>query len=158
MRIVLLSVAILSLLSSAARAAAADDDAIKERLAAFEAAWNKDDTTVLADMFDKDGDLINPIGVYAKGPEAVKKLIAEEHVRAFKGTTYTHSEVKIQWVTPEVAVVDVAGKISGIKGPDGAAAQDYVHHVTWVFVKKEGKWMIAAARPYQFGAKLEGKK
>jgi uncharacterized protein (TIGR02246 family) len=151
MRTILFSLAILSLVSSAAHAA--DDAAIKERLAAFEAVWNNFDPAALAAMFDKEGDLINPMGVHAKGPEAIQKLIGEEHGRVFKNTTYSHSDVRIQWATPDVAIADVTGKISGMRTADGAAAPDFEHHVTWVLVKKDGKWLVAAARPYQFGAK-----
>ena len=52
-----------------------------------------------------------------------------------------------------MAIVDATGNISGVRKSDGSAAPDYTHHVTWVFVKKDGKWMAAAARPYQFGTK-----
>ena len=61
-------------------------------------------------------------------------------------------------MTPDVAVVDATANLSGIRGSDGAAAPDYPHHVAWVFVKKDGKWMAAAARPYKFSAKLGEKK
>ena len=30
-------------------------------------------------------------------------------------------------------------------------APDFAHHVTFVFVNKDGKWLVVAARPYQFG-------
>ena len=35
----------------------------------------------------------------------------------------------------------------------GAAAPDFPHHVVWVFVKKDGQWMGAAARAFQFSGK-----
>ena len=76
----------------------------------------------------------------------------------FKATKYESSDVKIQWVTEGVAIADITANISGIKTSDGTAVPDYAHHVIWVFVKKDGKWMTAAARPYQFMKRAEEKK
>ena len=55
-------------------------------------------------------------------------------------------------------LIDVSANIAGIRSSDGAAARDYAHHVVWVFVKQDVKWMAAAARPYRFGDKLGQKK
>ena len=156
------SFALLSLLSPmmTAGVVAADEQPIKDRLQEFQSAWNKDDTTAMAAVWADDGSLINPVGVFAQGRDEIVKVFVQEHASPgpFKATKYATSDVKFQWVTPDVAVVDVSANISGIRGADGAAAPDYTHHVVWVFVKKGGKWMAAAARPYQFGAKLGRKK
>ena len=56
-------------------------------------------------------------------------------------------------MTPDVAFVDVTANITGIRDANGVAAPDYSHHVVWVFVQKDGKWLAAAARPYQFMTK-----
>jgi uncharacterized protein (TIGR02246 family) len=146
------SLALLALLSPMMTAAvrAADEQPIKDRIEEFRSAWNKDDTTAMAAVFTDDGTLINPVGVYAQGPAAIEKVFVQEHTGRFKATRYVTSDIKIQWVTPDVAVADVTANISGVHGPDGAAAPDYPHHVTWVLVKKDGKWMTAAVRPYQF--------
>ena len=160
--LVISSFALLSLLSPmmTARALAADEQPIKDRLQEFQSAWNKDDTTAMAAVWADDGSLINPVGVFAQGRDEIVKLFVKEHTSPgpFKATKYSISDVKFQWVTPDVAVVDVSANISGIRGSDGAAAPDYAHHVVWVFVKKDGKWMAAAARPYRFGDKLGQKK
>ena len=149
MRRILASIALVLLFCSAALAA--DEGPIKDRLAEFQSAWNKDDTTAMAAVWAEDGSLINPVGVYARGRDEIVKVYVQEHAGRFKATKYEISDVKIQWVTPDVAIADVTANISGVHGPDGAAAPDYPHHVTWVFMKKDGKWMAVAARPYQFG-------
>ncbi len=151
MRSLCISLVLLSLLSTAALAA--DDQAIKDRLDQFQAAWNKDDTQAMAAIWAEDGSLINPFGAAAKGRSEIEKIFVDEHTHAFKGTTYTTSDVKVQWLTPDVAVADLTGNISGVHGSDGSAAPDFPHHVVWVFVKKDGQWMGAAARAYQFSGK-----
>jgi len=154
------SFALLALLSPmmTAEARAADEQPIKDRLKEFQSAWDKDDTTAMAAVWAEDGTLINPFGTFAQGRDAITKVFVQEHTGPFKATKYVTSDVKVQWVTPDVAIVDVTANISGVHGPDGAAAPDYPHHVTWVFVKKDGKWMAAAARPYQFTPKLAEKR
>ena len=131
----------------------ADEKAIKDGLDEFQSAWNKDDVAAMTAVCAADATLINPFGVTAQGKDAIIKLIGDEHKGMFKGTKYESKDVKFQWVTPEVAIVDLTANISGMKAADGSSAPDFPHHVTWVFVKKDGKWMAAAARPYQFTAK-----
>jgi uncharacterized protein (TIGR02246 family) len=133
---------------------AADEQTIKDGLNDFQSAWNKDDTSAMAKVFTEDATLINPFGVEAHGRDAMSKVFAQEHSDSgpFKGSKYETREVKIQWITPDVALVDAAANISGVRGKDGAAAPDFLHHVTWIFVKKNGNWMAAAARPYKYSA------
>jgi hypothetical protein len=80
-------------------------------------------------------------------------VFVQEHTGPFKATKYAGSDVKVQWVTPDVAIADLTANISGVHAADGSSAPDYPHHVTWVFVKKDGKWLASAARPYQFTKK-----
>jgi hypothetical protein len=46
--------------------------------------------------------------------------------------------------------VDVAGEITGMKGPDGAPMPPFKHHVTWIARKVDGKWMAEGARAFAF--------
>jgi uncharacterized protein (TIGR02246 family) len=156
MRRIFLTVALLAFLSNSALAA--DDQAIKDRINEFTAAWNKDDAKAMAAVFTEDGSLINPFTVEGHGRDEVEKIFTKEHTQLFKGSTYTASDVKIQWITPDVALADVTGHISGIKAADGSAAPDFPHHVSWLWVKKDGKWMTAAARAFQFSGKPDDAK
>lgn len=151
MRKLLLSIALLTVLSTTVRAA--DDQAIKDRINEFTAAWNKDDAKAMAAVFTEDGSLINPFAAECHGRDEIEKLFTKEHSQMFKGSTYTASDVKIQWITDDVALADVTGNITGIKGEDGSAAPAFEHHVSWLWVKKDGKWMTAAARAFQFSGK-----
>jgi uncharacterized protein (TIGR02246 family) len=132
---------------------AADDQAIKDRIQSFQDAWNKHDVKAMAGVFTDDGTLVNPFAVTAHGRDEISKVFTDEHEHAFKATTYTSSDIAIQSITSDVAVVDSTGNITGIQAPDGSATADFPHHVTWVFVKQDGKWMVAAARAFQFSGK-----
>jgi uncharacterized protein (TIGR02246 family) len=142
---------VLSLLSTTLLGA--DDQSIKDRLKGFEAAWNKHDSKAMAAIWADDEDVMNPFGVSARGRGDVDKMFANEHAGVFKASTYTISEVTVRSIAADVAVAGVTATISGVQGPDGAAAPDFPHHVTLVFVKKDGNWMVASARAFQFRGK-----
>jgi uncharacterized protein (TIGR02246 family) len=148
MRLGLTCLAFLTVFSTAVMAA--DEKGIRDRLDAFTEGWNKHDPTAMAAVMTEDGTLINPAGMTAKGREEVAKLVGHEHETMFKGSTYTIKDVVMHEVTDDVIIADVTATITGVKKPDGSDAPDFNHHVTWVFVKKPGHWLAAAARPYQY--------
>jgi len=153
MRPLILSLALLPLFALPARAATADEQAITEKIDAFQAAWNKDDAKAMAACWTEDGTLINPFGRIANGQGAVQMLFEDEHTHVFKGSTYQRGELKVQMVSADVAVADMDSNITNIHGPDGNASPDFKHHVALVMVKKDGAWQIAACRPYQLSQK-----
>jgi uncharacterized protein (TIGR02246 family) len=112
----------------AARAGqAAEDAAIHQRSDEWNATWNKHDAKAMAEFFVADGDRIKPFGRQA----------------------HRQAEIdSIRYIGKTVAIVDVSGEITGMKGPDGAAAPPFKHHVTWIAQKKAGKWMAQAARAF----------
>ena len=121
---------------------------IRQRHDEWAAAWNKHDPKLMATLFVADGDLINPFGRHARGTAAIEKLFAEEHTGPMAGTTYAGTIEDIRYLGDTVAIVDGAGEISGMKGPDGAAAPPFKPHVTWIAEKQAGKWMAAGARAF----------
>jgi uncharacterized protein (TIGR02246 family) len=133
-----------------ARADQKDEDAaIHKRHDEWMAAWNKHDPKLMASFWVESGDLIDPFGKRAQGPQAIEKLFEGEHTGngVMVGTTYAGTIENIRYIGRNVAIVDVAAEVSGLKGADGAAMPLLKHHVTWVAEKKGGKWMAVAARP-----------
>ena len=125
-----------------------EDDAIHKRHDEWCAAWNKHDPKLMAAFFVADGDLINPFGHRAHGTAAIEKLFADEHAGPMAGTTYAGTIENIRYIGKNVAIVDVAGEITGMKGSDGAATPPFKHNVTWIAQKKGGKWMAEGARAF----------
>jgi len=142
-----------SILALAARAAGPQDDAaIRQRSAEWDAAWNKHDAKLMTSFFLADGDLINPFGRHAHGTAEIEKLFTEEQSGPMAGTTYKGMIENIRYIGDNVAIVDVAGEITGMKSPDGAAAPPFKHHVTWIAQKVGGKWVAFGARAFAFTA------
>ena len=125
-----------------------EDAAIRKCHDEFVAAWNKHDTKLMAAFFAADGDLINPFGRHAKGTEAIEKLFAEEHAGPMAKSKYAGTIESIRYIGKDVAIVDVAGEITGMKGADNADAPPFKHHVTWIATKNSGKWLAVGARAF----------
>jgi len=127
-----------------------EDAAIHKRHDEWSAAWNKHDPKLMAAFFFPDGDLINPFGKHCNGTAEIEKLFADEQSGPMAGTTYSGTIEHIRYLDKHIAIVDVAGEITGMKGPDGSAAPPFKHHVTWIAEKKDGKWMADGARAFAY--------
>lgn len=127
---------------------AKDDAAIQARHQEFCAAWNQHDAQRMAAVFAKDGSLINPFGMTADSRAEIEKLFAGEQSRVMAGTTYSGTIESIRYVDDDMAIMDVAGEITGIKSADGSAAPAFKHHVTWVLEKQHGNWLAVAVRAF----------
>jgi uncharacterized protein (TIGR02246 family) len=125
-----------------------DDAAIQKRHDEWCAAWNQHDSKLLASFFLNDGDAMSPVGRYAKGTAEIEKLFTDEHTGIMAGTTYAGTIERIRYIGENVAIVDVAGEITGMKGRGRAPTPPFKHHVTWIAEKKDGKWMAAGARAF----------
>jgi uncharacterized protein (TIGR02246 family) len=126
-----------------------EEAAIRKRHDEWVASWNKHDPKLMASFWAEDGDLIDPFGASAKGPQAIEKFFEGQHTGTgvMVGTTYAGTITDIRLIGKNAAVVDVDAAVSGMKGADGAAMPPLKHHITWVAEKKSGKWMAVAARP-----------
>jgi uncharacterized protein (TIGR02246 family) len=131
-------------------AAAQDDEAAIRRLSSdFFAAWTRHDVKAMAAVFADDADLINPFGRVAKGRAEIEKLFTEEHAGPFKGTSY-EATVSLRMVAPGVALGDWESTVTGMHDASSQALPPFKHHVAAVYVKKGGRWLTVAARPYAF--------
>jgi uncharacterized protein (TIGR02246 family) len=145
----LLLLSILLTMITTARADQKEEDAaIQRRHDEWCAAWGKHDPKLMAAFFTADGDLINPFGRHARGTAEIEKLFGDEHAGPMAGTVYKGTIENIRYLRKNVAIIDVAAEISGMKGPNGAPAAPFKHHVTWIAEKKAGQWMADGARAY----------
>src|SRR5262245_57333478 len=119
-KLLLLPVLVGLLASPTARADEKEDAAIRKRHDEWVAAWNKHDAKLMASFWVSDGDLINPFGRHAKGTAEIEKVFTDEHGGMLAGTTYSGQIESIRYIGKNVAIVDVAGEIAGMKGSDGS--------------------------------------
>jgi uncharacterized protein (TIGR02246 family) len=129
---------------------ATDQSDIEAKFNDFATSWNKHDAHAMAMFWAKDGDVINPAGVYAKGQDEIEKLLTTEHGGMMKGTTMKVGKIQIHEAGANFAFVDADMTIEGMMGPGGKAMKGMKHHGTMLFEKKDGQWAVMAARPYVF--------
>ena len=125
-----------------------EDAVIQRRHDEWTAAWNKHDPKQMAAFFVPDADLVNPFGRRPRGTAEIEKLFTDEHKGVMAGTTYAGTIESIRYLGDRYAIVDVAGEIKGMKGPDGKAGPPFKHHVTWIAEKKGGQWFALGARAF----------
>ncbi|MGZ4963429.1 MAG: SgcJ/EcaC family oxidoreductase [Limisphaerales bacterium] len=147
-KLLLLLSVLLAVLPGARADQKSEDAAIRQRHDEWSAAWNKHDPKLMASFFLPDGDLINPFGKHARGRGAIEQLFTQEQSGPMAGTTYSGTIESIRYMSKNIAIIDVAGEIAGMKSPDGSAAPPFKHHVTWIAEKKGAKWMAFGARAF----------
>jgi uncharacterized protein (TIGR02246 family) len=121
-----------------------DEAAIRQVMAAMEDAWNRHDMSAWSAAFTEDADFVNVAGKYRKGRAEIDKLNAEQHRTTLKDTTQRYSDVRIRFLTLEIAVVHRSWRMSGYTDPAGASRPAHEGVAINVMVKDRGRWMIAA--------------
>jgi uncharacterized protein (TIGR02246 family) len=111
--------------------------------ARYDEAWNRaDPDTLVADLAD-DAVVVNPRGEAATGRNAFRSIIAEMFSGPFAGSRHESTIHRIQFIAENVAVVDGEARVTR-----ATPRTDVVHAFTDVFVRRGGKWEIAAVRAY----------
>lgn len=129
---------------------AKDEAAIRELAAAFEKTHNQHDAKAFAALFASDGDFTNVKGMSARG----RKEIEEFHRPMFEGDTSKGNpsfknavlkidEVRIRFVRPDVASVDILWTQTGSVAPDGKDRGIRKGLASWVVTREDGAWQVA---------------
>lgn len=115
------------------------------------AAWARNDAAGVADVFTEDGILILPGDVYKKGRDEVRSFMAAAYAGPFKGTGVTGRPVDLRFVSDDVALIRTHGGI--LAAGETEIAPELAVRSTWVTVRKNGQWYLAA---YQNSPRGEG--
>lgn len=104
-------------------------------------AWAKHDADAFADLFIEDGSMILP-GVYQKGRADIRAFMSQAFAGPYKDTQVTGEPLEVTFLSDESAVMITQGGVipAGEKElPDEAAIR-----ASWVCVKRDGTWSLAA--------------
>jgi uncharacterized protein (TIGR02246 family) len=153
-RLVLLALLMTVLCISAAPPAEAadkekDEAAIRQLAARVEMAHNAHDAKAFAAVFVPDGDFTSVRGKTARG----RKAIEEFHRPMFEGDTSKGSpsfkeavlrvdEVRVRFLRPDVASVDILWTQTGSKAPDGKDRGIRQGLMSWVVTREDGTWQV----------------
>ena len=145
-----LVLAIIFVASSAAKRAMPqaklDESAIRSIVQDEVAAWNAGDAVAYSRHFSADGIFVNVRGEYRTGVQAFTKQHEFLFNGPFHGSTLHQDIVSVQFVRPDVAVVEVLTAVSGIKKLSPGTNTDEKGRLRTrllqVLVKNGGEWKI----------------
>jgi uncharacterized protein (TIGR02246 family) len=124
----------------------ADEKAIRDIEAQWEAAWNRHDVAAMAANYAPDSDAINLAGEWFKGRAAFVNSLEELHSDKVKGSVWQTEQTNIRFLTPEIVVVHVYINSRGDRNPDGTIMPPRHAILTRVEVKRDGRWLIVASQ------------
>jgi len=125
---------------------AADEKDIRAISGQLQDAWNKADARMLADLFLTDGDYISSTGRTARGRNEVEKAFAQQWAGIYRKTRIAVTITAVRFVRRDVAIVDGAFDVSGMKDAAGKVLPARNGLSTIVAVKKGERWYVAALR------------
>jgi uncharacterized protein (TIGR02246 family) len=129
-------------LPQACMAQGADDSAIRQVQAQQAEAWNRHDAHAYASLFTPDGDVVNVVGWWWQGRSEIEGKLTQAFAVMFRESKLSVADVKVRFLTPEVALAHVRWTMTGAKAPPGMP-EPRQGIQTQVLQKQAGKWLIA---------------
>ncbi len=125
-----------------------DTTAINALVNSLTDAWNRGDAHAFATHYAADGSFTNILGTTLFGHDPFEKQHQMIFSTIYKGSTVTFTTDRIQFLRPDVALVDVTSHLSGVAGfppgikpnPDGSIETKLL----LVLTREAGAWWIAA--------------
>jgi uncharacterized protein (TIGR02246 family) len=119
-----------------------DEPAIRHLVAEFVDAWNRHDAHAFSETFAEDADFTNVRGDSAHGRKAVEDFHAPTFATRFKSTHQTADDVKIRFLTPDIASVDIRWEMTGATDAEGTPIPIRKGLLNWVVTRHGERWLI----------------
>jgi uncharacterized protein (TIGR02246 family) len=134
--------------SSSLAQGAADEMAIRKILQQEVLSWNAGDADAYSRPFASDCTFTHILGMFFKGQKAFRDRHEEIFKRTFRGTELRQEVGSIQFIHPEIAIVETVTWVSGFRNgpPPGTRTDDKGRlrtRLLQVFVQSGGEWKIA---------------
>ncbi len=123
------------------------DPGIVELIASHEAAWNAHDPEALINLFDEPMDFVNVIGMHHRSRASLRQEYVQIHATFMKHSVIRMHANDGRLVGPDVAVAHAHWEMTGVASIPGYKLPEVRHGVmTYVLVRRDGKWKISAAQ------------
>jgi uncharacterized protein (TIGR02246 family) len=124
------------------------ESSIERLIHSLEDAWARGDADAYASRFAEDGTFTNVAGMFFQGREAFRERHDVVFKTFFKASTLMLQIVALRFITPEVAITDLAAEVRGFAAlPSGYAAMpDGVIRtkLLMVLVREQEDWWVTA--------------
>jgi uncharacterized protein (TIGR02246 family) len=119
-----------------------DDAAIRALQDRQAEAWNHHDAKAYAGLFTEDGDVVNVVGWWWKGPTEIESKLTAGFAFVFRESTLTITDVKVRFLTADIAIAHVSWAMKGAKTPPNIP-EPRQGIQTQVLQRRPGGWLIA---------------
>lgn len=122
-----------------------EEKVVKAQIDAFFTSWNKHDFSDMKNYVADTSDFVNIVGMHWKGREDIQYAHQTFHQQHFKDRPLRELSAKIRFLTNDVAIAHVLMHLDGFYiAPDGSKKGDMDGLATFVFIKKDGTWLVTA--------------
>lgn len=132
------------------QAAGSDEIRIRELIAAHQRASERSDLRGLVDLYSEDAELVSSTGARRRGRKAIEEYYRSvvESAITKSGRHHTHpiESIQIRFVTPDVALVDVASVTVGGIDSTGKAMPASSTNLATVWRKERAGWVVVEQR------------
>lgn len=133
-----------------AQSPAADEAALRQRIAAHQLASERGDLRGLVDIYATDAQTVSLAGKVLRGRDAIeadyKASLATASTRSGRHHTHPAESIRIEFVTPDVALIEVASvNVGGTDAAGAPLAESRVQLVT-IWRKRSGEWLVVYQR------------
>jgi uncharacterized protein (TIGR02246 family) len=80
-------------------------------------AWNRHDAKAYASLFTEDGEVVNVVGWWWKSRGEIESKLTTAFAFVFRDSTLTITDVKVKFVTPDIAIAHVSWSMKGARTP-----------------------------------------
>jgi uncharacterized protein (TIGR02246 family) len=142
---------------TASAASARDEAAVRALGDGFAKAFVQKNAEVRASLFAEDGTFVTPQGDFLQGRVAMVKDFGPEAQQAVNGATQAAlSKYRVQFIKPDVAVVDALLTVRNVNGPDGTTIPVIPINFFYVAVRQGDQWLIEDGRAHFAPAPANG--
>lgn len=134
-----------------------DDAQLRQRIAAHQLASERGDLRGLVDIYATDAQTISLSGKVLRGRDAIeadyRASLASPSSRSGRHHTHPTDSIRIDFITPDVALVDVASVTVGGADVTGAPMAESRVQLVTIWRKRSGAWLVVYQRAVPMAAK-----
>jgi uncharacterized protein (TIGR02246 family) len=104
--------------------------------------WNQHDMNAFAELFAKDAEFVNVVGLWWKGREEIQAAHEFTHQTLFRNSRLTIAEVFTRFPVPKIAIARCRWSLEGHVTPDGAPLPERNGILLNVLLQNNNRWLI----------------